>query len=78
MYLHLMVDMHLPLMQSNVQLLEDVPPGRQCTVVSHLPGGKKKFHSETLQKSRKLWSGEWGSPFEHVVYSAATVVCIYS
>ena len=44
-------------MQSNVQLLEDVPPGRQCTVVSHLPGGKKILHYETLQKSRKLWSG---------------------
>ena len=34
---------HLPLLQSNVQLLEDVPPGTQYIVVSRLPGGKEQF-----------------------------------
>ena len=34
---------HLPLLQSNVQLLEDVPPCRPPTVALYLPGGKKYF-----------------------------------
>ena len=39
---------HLPLLQSNILLLEDVPPGRLCTVVLHQSGGEEQFRGSII------------------------------
>ena len=51
---------HLLLLQSNVQLLEDVPAGRWCAVVSNQSRGEEQFRGSTIKTQlRNVWV--WGN-----------------